>query len=561
MNDIVWLTMRRMRTPLILLILVYFISVFAMTIVPGEDASGQPAYMNFLDAVYFVAIMATTIGFGEIPHPFTDAQRMLVFVIILPNVAVWLYSFGTILSLILDPQFKAVLARARFARGVRWLSEDFFVVCGFGNTGKMVVRGLLTRGLHPVILEQNEETVHRMLLDDDFAHLPALGCDTTDRRNLEMAGIHQPNCRGVIVTTNEDHANLTIAITTKLLAPRLPVFARSENERVSANLASFGTDYVINPYAIFAERLYLALTSPIKYLVQDWLISVPGSELRELLEPPTGRWIVCGAGRFGSRMLTQLEAGGLPFTVVEVHPERLQRYPHGILGRGTEADTLEQAGIHDAVGIIAGTGDDVDNLSIVMTAKELNPGLFVVARQERPQNDALFEASGADLVAKRSLIVARRILAVATTPLLQTFMQHLVQTEESFAVRTAEKLKAVLDSHSPNLWVADLRDGQAAGMRLAHAEGIRPQLRHLIQDTRSESGQPLDCVCLVLERGARRMFLPEPDLEILEGDRMLFAGQSHARIGMERALFDPVLLMDVATPERAPRSAIWRWLR
>ena len=66
--------------------------------------------------------------------------------------------------------------------------------------------------------------------------------------------------------------------------------------------------------------------------------------------------------------------------------------------------------MEDAVGIIAGTGDDMDNLSIIMTALELNPDLFVVARQENPQNDELFDASGAHLVARRSLIVARRIL-------------------------------------------------------------------------------------------------------------------------------------------------------
>ena len=73
------------------------------------------------------------------------------------------------------------------------------------------------------------------------------------------------------------------------------------------------------------------------------------------------------------------------------------------------------------MGIIAGTGDDIDNLSIIMTALELNPDLFAVGRQEIQQNDELFDSSGADLVARRSLIVARRILAMATTPLLPVF--------------------------------------------------------------------------------------------------------------------------------------------
>ena len=97
-----------------------------------------------------------------------------------------------------------------------------------------------------------------------------------------MAGLSQDikNCIGVMAITNEDHANLTIAITSKLLRPELPVLARSETRRVVANMASFGTDLTVDPYTIFAERLYLALTSPTKYLVQDWLISVPGTRLR-----------------------------------------------------------------------------------------------------------------------------------------------------------------------------------------------------------------------------------------------------------------------------------------
>nr|NIP17831.1 potassium transporter TrkA [Xanthomonadales bacterium]NIX12621.1 potassium transporter TrkA [Xanthomonadales bacterium] len=165
MNDIIWLTMRRLRTPLIILLLVYFVSVFAMVSVPGVDPDGNPVRVGFLDAAYFVTILATTIGFGEVPYSFTSEQRLLVFAIILPNVVAWLYSIGTILGLFLDPQFRAVMRRSRFARRVRWLGDPFFIVCGFGNTGSLVVKGLLRRGLKAVVLELSQETVHRMTLD------------------------------------------------------------------------------------------------------------------------------------------------------------------------------------------------------------------------------------------------------------------------------------------------------------------------------------------------------------------------------------------------------------
>jgi Trk K+ transport system NAD-binding subunit len=559
MNDIVWLTMRRMRTPLILLILIYSMSVAIMVQVPGMDPEGNVIHPGYLDAAYFVAIMATTIGFGEIPYTFTGAQRLTVLMLVLPNVVAWLYSIGTILSLFLDPQFRAVLKRSRFAQRVRWLGDPYFIVCGFGNTGSLVVSGLLHRGLHAVVLEQDEETIQRMILDDRFERVPALAADPSSRQYLELAGLQRPNCRGVIATTSDDRANLQIAITSKLLRPEIQVLARTEDSQVAANMHSFGTDFTIDPYSIFAERLYLALISPLKYLVQDWLISVPGSELREAMRPPSGRWIVCGAGRFGSRILERLESSGLPVTVVDVHPERVQEHPNSVLGRGTEASTLSEAGVDDAVGLIAGTGDDVDNLSIIMTALELNRNLFVVARQENQENDALFDASGAHLVARRSLIVARRILAVATTPLLQTFLQHLVSSKDDFAERAAARLKSVLRGRAPNLWLVALSGEMAEGLKLARDDGVELQLGHLSHNARADSDPDLSCACLVLERGAQRVFLPPAEHDLLEGDRLLFAGRGSARRKMLWALLDPNALLGYVTNKQLPRGAIWRW--
>ncbi len=346
--------------------------------------------MSFQDAAYFMAILQTTIGFGEVPYSFTGAQRMLVYWLLLPNVVAWLYSIGTLLGLILDKEFQSVFQRSRFSAKVRSIKEPFYIVCGLGNTGYMTVSGLLSRGIYAVVIEFDESTVRHMMLNDQFAHVPALAGRAGERANLELAGLLRENCMGVIATTNNDQVNLTVAITVKLLRPELSVLARSEDQRVCDNMASFDTDLIINPYQIFAERIALALNSPVKYLVQDWLISVPGTALREVIKPPTGPWIVCGAGRFGSRIIEQLQKNSVPVTVVDVHPERMPAYENAVLGRGTEAHTLEEAGIAEAEGIVAGTGDDIDNLSIIMTARHLNPRLFFIARQERREhNDAV----------------------------------------------------------------------------------------------------------------------------------------------------------------------------
>ncbi|RPH93171.1 MAG: potassium channel protein [Lysobacterales bacterium] len=562
MNDIVWLTMRRMRTPLIALIIVYSVSVIGLVQIPGADASGKPMTIGFLDALYYVASMATTIGFGEFPTAFTQEQRLFAYLLLFPNVVAWFYAVGTIVSLFVDPQFRAVLARSRFSRKVRRQSGPFYIVCGFGHTGQMIVKGLLRRGIGAVVLEREQGMIQSMALDNDLANLPALAGDVTDRRLLDLAGLDEDirHCSGVIAITNDDHANLTIAITAKLLRPELPVLARAETQRVADNLASFGTDLTVDPYTIFAERFLLALNSPVKYLVQDWLISVPGSALRKVLDPPDGRWIICGVGRFGSRMARTLETAGIPFTVIDVHPERVAEQPGSVLGRGTEPRTLREAGVESAVGIIAGTGDDIDNLSIVMTARELNPNLFVVARQESPLNEQLFDASGADLVARRSLIVARRILAVATTPLLPVFIDHMVSGDDSFARAVRHRLEAVLGDRSPGLWTVCLIGELGHGIREAAREHAAIHLGHLTENARIPSAKALPCVCLLHERGSLRTFLPGPDFSLREGDRLLFAGRGSAQREMLFALREPSVLVSAATGRPQPRGAIMRHL-
>ncbi len=562
MNDIVWLTMRRLRTPLILLILVYSLSVFVMVEIPGADASGNPVTVSYLDAMYFIAIMATTIGFGEVPYAFTDIQRLYAVIILFPNVIAWLYSIGTIISLLVDPQFRAVLARSRFSRRVKRMRTNYYIVCGFGHTGKTIVKGLLKRGISAAVLEREADIVHSMALDDKFSQLPALSGDVTDRRLLDIAGLGEEirHCIGVIAITNDENANLTIAITTKLLRPKLPVLARAETRRVVANMASFGTEVTVDPYTIFAQRFFLALSSPTKYLVQDWLISVPGSRLRTELNPPDGHWILAGVGRFGSRMAVKLDEAEVPYTVIDVHPERVNERPGSVLGRGTEASTLEEAGVREAVGIVAGTGDDVDNLSIIMTARELNPHLFVVARQENSQNDDLFDVSGADLVARRSLIVARRILAVATTPLLPVFIDHLIHQGEDFANSVKHRLAGVLDGRAPSLWTMHLTGIWAESLRAAKSEGVQVRMEHLTRNARTPENVSLACVCLLLERGSSRLFLPGPDYPLQEGDTLLFAGRGAARDEMLFALREPTALVSVASGRPQPRGAIMRRL-
>jgi hypothetical protein len=68
----------------------------------------------------------------------------------------------------------------------------------------------------------------------------------------------------------------------------------------------------------------------------------------------------------------------------------------------------------------------------------------------------------------------------------------------------------------------------------------------------------LPCVCLLLERDSLRLFLPDPDQALLEGDRLLFAGRGAARREMIFSLTEPTTLVSVATGRPQPRGALMR---
>jgi hypothetical protein len=151
-QPIILLMLRRLRLPLIVLITVYAIAVLGMTLIPGVDQHGQPWRMDFFHAIYFVSFLGTTIGLGEVPYPFTDAQRLWTTFIIYAAVVAWLYAIGSILTLIQDQGFRRVLAFGSFTRKVQRSQEPFYLVCGYGDAGSLLVRELVERHIHCVVV-------------------------------------------------------------------------------------------------------------------------------------------------------------------------------------------------------------------------------------------------------------------------------------------------------------------------------------------------------------------------------------------------------------------------
>jgi voltage-gated potassium channel len=558
MNSVFFLVLRRMRAPLIVLIVIYAVSVLGLTLVPGVDANGQPAPpLSFFHAFYFISYTATTIGFGEIPNAFSDAQRLWVTVCIYLTVVGWSYSIVTLLALFQDKAFQNVLVVGRFARRVRHLHEPFYLVCGCGETGALVCRTLDALNIRFVVVEAREERVQELDLEDFKTDVPALAADAQTPKVLEMAGLRHAKCLGVLALTNDDNVNLAIAISTRLLKPGLTVLARAENSMTAANMASFGTHHIINPFERFADYLGLALEAPHTIRLLGWVTGIPGRPMPPMQRPPTGAWVVCGHGRFSRPVVRELAGHDLQVTVITPEPSGTVAPPlRHVVGLGVRTDTLVEAGIADAVGLVAGTDNDVNNLSIAVTAKEMNPDLFVVLRQNRISNASLFEAYSAQFTMVPSQIIAHESLATIITPLLATFLDEVRGRDDDWAAASCARMEAQFGDEMPQVWRVCLDDQDAPALA-AHLKDGRAELSIM---TRSFELQDdvLDAIPLMLVGSDRVSMFPADNMPLHRGDELLFAGRGRAHDRQLTLLGNANILTYLLTGRERPGGWIWQ---
>ena len=193
-SSAMFLMLRRMRASLNLLIVIYAVSVLGLTLIPGVDGQGAPWHMGFFHAFYFMSYTATTIGFGEIPYAFTHAQRLWVTLCIYLTVIGWAYAIGTLLGLLHDRGFRQAMAVQRFARHVRRIREPYYLIAGYGQTGRLLGHALDARGKRFVVLDIDELRIDETQIENYRADVPALAAEAGNPAHLRLAGLSTRHC-------------------------------------------------------------------------------------------------------------------------------------------------------------------------------------------------------------------------------------------------------------------------------------------------------------------------------------------------------------------------------
>lgn len=554
----VFLILRRMRTPLIVLIVIFAVSVLGLTVIPGQDLEGQPSRMGFFDAFYFMSYTASTIGFGELPYPFTYSQRMWVTISIYLTVIGWAYAIGSLLALLQDRAFRSALALQHFTRKVSRLGEPFVLIAGYGRTGELLGHSLDALGRRFVVVDKDGERIDGLELDSYRGDVPGLTADARDPGHLAVAGLDHASCEAVVALTDDEEANLAIVMTAGLLRPELPVIARVTSRPLAERMQAFGSPRLVNPFDRFGDHLRLALRAPASYQLLTWLESGPGGKLPDRGSPPRdGRWIICGYGRLGRELTADLRAEGLDVTVIDDSPEDVDD-PDLLVGDGSDPWVLAQADLDRAVGFVAGTNNDTTNLSLVAAARRSKPSLFLVARQNRPASAPLFAAMDIDALLVPSEVVAHEVYAQLSTPLLWRFLREMPARGDAWAADVVDSLTSICGTRLQALWKVRLTDSEAPALVGLLASGSA-RLGDLLRNPENRE-DPLHAVPLLVLRAGEATLAPDGDFALAAGDELLLAGRPGARRALDTTLFVPSVLEYVVNGRRVPSSWIWRKL-
>ena len=174
---------------------------------------------------------------------------------------------------------------------------------------------------------------------------------------------------------------------------------------------------------------------------------------------------MCGYGRFGREVTADLRAAGLEVTIIEaVHDATGEPEPGVIVGDASDPGVLARADLASAVGLVAGTDNDTTNLSMLATARRLNPQLFLAARQNRPTSAALFEAMQVDALLVPTEVVAHEVYAQISTPMLWRFIQEMPAQGDEWAADLIQRLRYNCGRELPALWKIKLDQEQAPAL-------------------------------------------------------------------------------------------------
>ncbi|MBK7312941.1 potassium channel family protein [Candidatus Aalborgicola defluviihabitans] len=247
----------------------------------GYHYIGRPS-ATWIDSFYMTFITIATIGFGETvdlsAHPM--GRLFTVFIAII-GIGTLSYLFSTLVALLIDSDLNAELRKKRMEKQIAQM-KGHYIVCGIGRVGSNVAHELAKTRRSLVVIERD-----RAVLDTWLEHHPHalyLHDDAADDDALHRAGLS--NATGVFAVTGDDSHNLMVALSVKLLSPKVRVVVRLHDIRNTNKARRAGADEIVSPDFTGGMRIASAMVRPhVVNFMDQMLHSDEGQRVEQVVVP------------------------------------------------------------------------------------------------------------------------------------------------------------------------------------------------------------------------------------------------------------------------------------
>ncbi len=186
---------------------------------------------------------------------------------------------------------------------------------------------------------------------------------------------------------------------------------------------------IFNSFLIFfgVGTIFIAIGAMTQTIIElEFGDAIGQRRNRRMIDKLKDHYIICGFGRVGRGAASELQHAGVPFVVVDISLERVERALRAgmlaVAADSTRDDTLHQVGIERASGLVAALATDADNLFVLLSAKGLNPHIYVATRAAEEGAEEKMRRAGADAVFAPYAITGHRLAQSLLRPHVVQFL-------------------------------------------------------------------------------------------------------------------------------------------
>jgi voltage-gated potassium channel len=174
-----------------------------------------------------------------------------------------------------------------------------------------------------------------------------------------------------------------------------------------------------------------ALTAIVAYVVEgEFGITLGRRQMKNKIGKLKEHFIICGYGRVGQEIANVFIEEHVPFVVIDNDHDKIAQADEDnrlyLLADATNDEVLKEAGIERARGLVVTVGGDAESTYITLSARQLNPSLFIEARSSGSKVETKLKKAGADRIISPNSIGARRMAMLALRPSVVDFIDTVI---------------------------------------------------------------------------------------------------------------------------------------